>query len=259
MSRTVRFFLTAVLALCATTAGTASAGPAGVPSASELTSVMPVQWQGEVWTARESPLVRQNPNQNYWLATPRNVFTDDQDRLHLIADRCGINWCGAAVSTTKNDYSYGTYRFVLDTPMGDLDPNTVIGMFTFNKDVKPSHQESDVELSPWGATDPTARNAQWVIQPWKEPGHLVEFTVPRMQPMTYEFNWRPKSVTFKARIGIEPDGPVVSKWKSTEILPGVATPGTEVHLNIWFRKGFAPLDGSAQEAVFRSFTYLPRA
>jgi hypothetical protein len=258
MSRKLRRIMTVCLVLTTATAGTASAVP-GAPSSSELTSVMPVVWQDEVWTARESPLVRQNPNHNYWLATPETVFTDEQDRLHLIAGQCGANWCGAGVSTTKDDYGYGIYRFVLDTPMADLDPNAVIGMFTFNKDVAPSRQESDVELGSWGQPDPGARNAQWVVQPWKDPGHLVPFTVPRTMPMTYEFNWRPKSVTFKARMGAGPGGDVINTWKSTKYLPGVPTPGTTVHLNIWFRKGFAPYDKSSQEAVFSSFTYQPRA
>ena len=259
MSRKLRWIVTLCLVLTATTAGTASAFPAGVPSQNDLTSVMPVVWQGEAWTARESPVIRQNPNNNYWLATPDTVFTDDQDRLHLVASHCGINWCGAGVGTVKNDYGYGTYRFVLDTPLGDLDPMTVVGMFTFNKDVAPSRQESDVELSPWGEVDPNARNAQWVVQPWKDPGHLVPFTVPRTSSMTYEFTWRPKAVVFRARLGAGPSGPVVNSWKSTKALPGVPAPGTEVHLNIWFKKGLPPYDRSAQEAVFSSFTYTPRA
>ena len=258
MWRKSRWVATVCAVLMAATAGTAVALP-GTPSQNDLTSVMPVMWHGEVWTARESPLVPQNPNQNYWLATPDTVFTDSQDNLHLVAKQCGINWCGAGVSTVKNDYGYGTYRFVLATPMGNLDPMTVIGMFTYNKDVKPSRQESDVELSPWGQTSPTARNAQWVVQPWTSPGHLVPFTVPRSSSMTYEFTWRPKSVTFRARLGTDPNGPVLNSWKSTKALPGVPTPGTEVHLNIWFKKGLAPYDKSAQEAVFSDFTYTPRA
>ena len=258
MSRKLRRVLAVCLVLTAATAGTASATPAGLPSPNDLTAVMPVVWQGAAWTARESPVVRQDPNKNYWLATPETVFTDSQDRLHLVAKQCGINWCGAGIGTVQNNYGYGTYRFVLDTPMADLDPMAVVGMFTYNKDVTPSKQECDVELSPWGVLDPTARNAQWVVQPWKTRGHLVPFTVPRTTAMTYEFTWRPKSVTFKARLGTDPHGKVVNSWKSTKALPGKPTPGTQVHLNIWFKKGLAPYDRSAQEAVFSSFSYTPR-
>jgi hypothetical protein len=77
--------------------------------------------------------------------------------------------------------------------------------------------------------------------------------------MTYEFNWRPKSVIFKARLGADPNGPVVTKYKMTKALPGKATPGTKVHLNLWFKKGMAPYNGQEQEAVFSSFTYQPRS
>ncbi|MDQ1696679.1 MAG: hypothetical protein QOJ03_2032 [Frankiaceae bacterium] len=257
MSRITRCVLTLSLALGAAAAVPAVARP-GVPAVNDVTSVMPVIWQNEVWTARESPVTRQNPNHNFWIGTPQTVFTDADGRLHMVAKKCGLNWCGVGVGTLKNDYGYGTYRFVIDTPMGELDPLAVIGMFTYNKEVRPSRQESDVELSPWGQDDPKARNAQWVVQPWKRPGHLVPFTVPRNSPMTYEFTWGPKSVVFRARVGTSPNARVYHSWRSTKALPGAPQPGTEVHLNLWFEHGDAPYDKSAQEVVFRSFTYTPR-
>ena len=257
MSRQLRFLLAALFAVCGLAFGSASAGTAGVPAKSDLTSAYPVLWQGELWLARESPVTTQMPNHNYWLATPQTVFTDDQDRLHLVAKQCGLNWCGVGLGTAKNDYGYGTYRFVLDTPLKKLDPVAVVGMFTYNKDVRPSQQESDVELSRWGQPSPSAPNAQWVVQPWTWPGHLVKFTAPRSSSMAYEFTWRPKSVTFRARLGTSPSGTIVNSWKSTAALPGTPVPGTEVHLNLWFQGGQAPYSGKSQEVIFRSFSYKP--
>jgi hypothetical protein len=257
MSRQIRFVLAALLAVSGLVFGTAASGASGVPAKSDLTSVYPVMWEGQVWLGRESPLTTQMPNHNYWLATPQTVFTDDRGRLHLVARQCGLNWCGAGIATTKRDYGYGTYRFVLDTPMKKLDPVAVVGMFTYNKDVKPSQQESDVELSRWGSPSPTAPNAQWAVQPWTWPGHLVKFTVPRSAVMTYEFTWRPRSVIFRARLGAKPGGTIVNSWKSTAALPGTPVPGTEVHINLWFQGGQAPYSRTNQEVIFRSFTYTP--
>src|SRR3954468_17758610 len=123
MSRFVR----SVVAVCITgitgvTAATvpASAGPDSPvtrPGLNDVTSVLPVMWQNELWRARETGLVRQNPNMNYWLATPETAFTDDQDRLPLIAKSYAGNWFAVGLRSDRNDYGYGTYRFVLDTPM----------------------------------------------------------------------------------------------------------------------------------------------
>jgi len=260
MRRVIRFAVALGLASAAAVSGPAAADPAPIraPAQVSLVSVMPVVWNGEVWTARESPALRQNPNQNYWMATPENVFVDDQQRLHLIGRQVGGRWFAASVNTVRNDYSYGTYRFVVETPMGNLDPNAAVGLFTYNQDVLPSRQESDVELSRWGQPDIGAANAQWVVQPWTEPGHVVHFNVPPSSPMTYEFTWRPKAVTFRARLGSSPTGKVINSWKSTKALPGAAQPGTQVFINLWFRKGLAPYSQTSQEVVLDSFTYTPR-
>lgn len=260
MRRVVRIAVALGLVTAAAVAGPATADPvpSRVPTQASLASVMPVLWNGETWTARESPLLRQNPNHNYWLATPDNVFVDDQNHLHLIGKQLAGRWFGAGVNTARSDYSYGTYRFVVETPMSDLDPNAVVGLFTYNQDVMPSRQESDVELSRWGQPDLTAANAQWVVQPWTEPGHLVHFTVPPTSPMTYEFTWRPKAVTFRARVGTSPSGKVVNSWKSRKALPGAAQPGTQVFINLWFRQGLAPYNQTDQEVVIDSFSYTPR-
>lgn len=238
----------------------AAAGPVpdGLPHPNDLMTVYPVTWQGEQWLGRQSPLARQRPNDNYWLATPQTIWTDDQGRLHLKATQLGGRWFAVGLNSVKNDYSYGTYQFVVDTPMDALDPMAVVGMFTYNRDVVPSRQESDVELSRWGQPSPVARNAQWVVQPWTRRGHLLPFTVPPTQSMTYTIRWKPNSVTFTARQGDTGTGTVVNRWRSTKALPGTAQAGTEVHLNLWFLRGEAPYDRQPQEVVFRSFTYTPR-
>jgi hypothetical protein len=259
MHRIARWAAVLCLAATAAAASPASArpGPAVPGLGVSVSSGMPLAWQGELWIGRESPLGKQPPNGNYWLATPKTAFTDAEGRLHLVASKVGGNWYGVGVNTVKSDYGYGTYRFVMDTPMSALDPMAVVGMFTYNQAVVPSRQESDVELSRWGQPRATAPNGQWVIQPWTQPGHLLKFTVPRNRPMTYEFTWLAKSVTFRAIAGASPTGRVVSSWKSTRALPGAPEPGTQVYLNLWFASGKPPYSGAAQEAVIRSFSYSP--
>src|SRR4051794_4233513 len=111
MSRIARW---AAMLCVALTAGAAvpavgaQSTPVGVPSPNKLTSVYPVDWAGQTWLARESGLARQRPNNNYWLATPDTVFTDSQDRLHMVAREIGGQWFAVGLNSTKSDYGYGT-------------------------------------------------------------------------------------------------------------------------------------------------------
>src|SRR4051812_28160812 len=138
----------AAAASVALAAGTLAAGPASagpVPSTSDNT---PIYWAGNLWLARNSPVVQRGPAPNYWLAGPTNAYTDEQNRLHLLARQIEGRWFCAAVTSVKSDYGYGTYRFVINTPLRNFDPMAVVGMFTYNDSVAYSegHQEIDVEL-----------------------------------------------------------------------------------------------------------------
>lgn len=260
MSRMGRVVLVAAaVAASAAAAVPATAGrlPASLPAGASGAYVVPIVWQGQTWTARQSPVARLGPGGNYWLATPQTVFTDASGALHLVASKVAGTWYSVALQTTKNNYGYGTYRFVVNTPMDSLDPNAVVGMFTYNAKVFPSRQEADVELSRWGQPAPTAHNAQWVVQPWQAAGHMLPFSVPRTTAMTYEFTWKPNVLTFRARVGSAANGRIVNTWRTTKALPGNAQSGTQVHLNLWFQRHIPPYNGLNQEVVFQSFSYTP--
>jgi hypothetical protein len=255
----VRGIAAAAVALAAIAAAPVSAElvPGGAPVRVDTSALYPVSWDGVLWTARHSVVARQRPNDNYWLATPDSVFVDDAGKLHLRILQAGGNWYASGIRTVADNYGYGTYRFVVETPMGRLDPMSVVGLFTYNRDVPTTRLENDVELSRWGRSSITARNAQWVVQPWTLAGHLIPFTVPRTKPMTYEFTWKPRSVVFRARVGTSPTGKVINTWKSTAALPGAPAPGTHVNINLWLVRGMPPYSRAEQEVVIRSFDYIP--
>ena len=262
MSRLVRPAVAFALATAACLSGApALAGPARLPGGvtqGDTSSLVPIVWEGQAWLAKMSPVLPAPPAPNYWLATPETVFTDSAGRLHLVAQKIATNYYSAAVTSVKNDYGYGNYRFVVDTKLTALDPMAVVGMFTYNPNVKPDHQEVDVELSRWGQPSLTAANAQFVVQPWRVRNQISRFYAPNSTALTYEFTWSPKSIVFKVRRGTAANAPVIRTWKT---LPPPNPPGTgnKIHLNLWFARGQAPYNHTGQSVIFRSFSYTPAA
>jgi len=241
--------------------GTVVAGPAdaGTVPGKTIANNTPVYWAGNVWLAKNSPVVKQGPAPNYWLAGPTSAYTDSQNRLHLVARQIAGRWFCAAVTSTKSDYGYGTYRFVIDTPLKSFDRMAVVGMFTYNDSVAYStgHQEIDVELSRWGQPSTAAANSQYVVQPWRKRNHLLRFPAPINAPsLTYEFTWLPSGVTFRLLKGSAPTARLIKTWK-TGAPPGEPTAGTHVNLNMWLYQGQAPYDQANHQVVFENFTYTP--
>lgn len=248
--RSAMAVLAAVVCLPLSTA-VADPQPIGQP----VTNYVPVSWAGETWLAKNSPVLRAGPAPNYWLAAPTNVSVDADGFLHLSVEKIGGRWFCAAIQSTK-DYGYGTYRFVISTPLSNFDPNAVVGMFTYNNSPAYGHQEIDVELSKWGVPAPTAANAQYVVQPWRWKNHMRRFVAPPASALTYEYTWRPSGVVFKLYDGNSADAPVIKTWR-TNANPGPPMSGTKLNLNMWLFKGQAPYNNQTQEVVFQNFTYTP--
>jgi endo-1,3-1,4-beta-glycanase ExoK len=204
-------------------------------------------------------VLKAGPAPNYWLGTPDNVTVDAEGNLHLVAQKILGRWYCSAITSTKSDFGYGTYRFVMSTPLENFDPNAVVGMFTYNSAPGNGHQEVDVELSRWGVPSPTAPNAQYVVQPYRRgKNHIHTFLAPPGTGMTYEFTWTPTGVTFNLYNGTTPDAPRVRTWH-TKAVPGEPQAGTHVNLNMWLMAAHPPYNGTKQEVVFQSFSYTPAA
>jgi endo-1,3-1,4-beta-glycanase ExoK len=257
MRRLVRCLV--VLALAATSLAASSIGNAEPPTPTNASNVYPVNWGGQVWLARESPVLQESPAPNYWLATPENLFTDSQGRLHMIAEKVGSTFYSVGLISQKRNYGYGTYTITVDTPIASLDPMAVLGMYTYNGAYTPGRDELDVELSRWGQPSPTFNNSQFVVQPWKLKGHLQAFFSPTKRvPLTFQWTWTPKSVNFSEYDGTLPGGKLLKKWTCSTFSPA-AIAGTTMNFNLWFLRGEAPYNGKSQEVILRSFSYTPAA
>jgi hypothetical protein len=94
-----------------------------------------LQFAGLKWAVKHGPDM--GPGPNMW--DRRNVWVDDQDRLHLtIALRDG-KWTCAEVSTTQRLH-FGTYEFQTVGRLDQFDANVVLGLFNYPpRDVGPGY------------------------------------------------------------------------------------------------------------------------
>ena len=202
---------------------------------------------GQQWYVKSSS-GKVGPGPNYFGAA--NSFLDSQGRLHLRIDRDKRRrWQSAEVFAAAS-LGYGTYRWTVAGDVSNLDPNVVLGLFTWSDTPDQAHRELDIEVARWGSTtDPT--NAQFVVQPWDTPGNMVRFAHPAGTSV-FEFTWSPGQVAFLATAA----GATVQEW--THSGPDVPTPGDEKpHMNLWLMNGSAPTNGQPVEVVLSAFRFCP--
>lgn len=231
----------AVLLVVTSAAPALAAGKPGYPDK--------VVWSGTTWDIKTSrSAVGPGPN----VFDKANVFLDAAGDLHLrVAKNSTGTWtCAEIIGSTS--YGYGTYTFTLASSVGALDPNVVLGFFTWSDKAPYAHREIDVEFARWGsAADPT--NAQYVVQPATTAGHLSRFTQPAATISSHSFTWRPGQISWESRDGN--GAPIASYSYAGSDVP---KPGDErVRLNLWLFNGAAPTNGALAEVVVRTFTFTP--
>lgn len=242
-----------ICSLALLTMFTVALGPpvqAGPPAAAALTGPK-VSFSGRSWTVKSSAgLV--GPGPNFFSSSPENVWVDSAGQLHLRITYRNGQWLSAEVILDQS-LGYGTYDFSIASAVGSLDPNVVLGLFTWNDDPAYNHREIDIEFAKWGNAA-NSTNAQYVVQPYTRAGNIQRFVQPAMTtPSTHSFSWARKSVVFASK---SQNGPIAS-WKYTG--PSIPRPGGEnARINLWLEGGKAPQNGTEVEVVVSRFTFTPR-
>ena len=208
-----------------------------------------VTWSEATWSIKTSrSAVGPGPN----VFSLANVSVDATGALHLrIANDGTGKWsCAEVIGPTS--LGYGTYTFRLASRDDNLDPNVVLGLFTWSDKAPYAHREIDIEFARWGsAADPT--NAQYVVQPAATTGHLTRFTQSATTASTQTFEWRAGRITWQS---VDATGTTIAA--RTYLGADVPRPGDErVRLNLWLFGGSAPINGAAAEVVVSSFTFSP--
>jgi hypothetical protein len=195
---------------------------------------------------------------------PANVSIDGDKHLHLqIVQRDG-KWTSAEVFTTDR-MGFGTYQWVIEGNVYEMDLTTVLGLFTYG----PTHHigtdaenEIDIEFSQWNNTCHGC-NADFTVYPstgnrkpkgvsaWEDNFHVSgeNLTTARME-------WSSDHIVFTLMKGAQPVGTVTDVIKTETYsstatnIPQVATP---VGINLWCFKTTPAKD---QAVVIRDFQFV---
>ena len=218
-----------------------------------------ISFSGYDWWVKESSGLI-GPGPNYFSDSTTNVWVDGQGRLHLRITNRSNQWQCAEV-VTKRTFGYGSYRFELDSVVNDINPSVVLGLFTWSDDPAYTHREIDVECGRWA--DPNdVNNAQYVVQPWEWPNHLVRYAVSAgLTNSTHLFTWETNRVAFQALRGGYAPNPaatnVISTWTFDQAAEVPQTGDENVRINLWLIYGNAPTDNSEVEFIIKSFQFVP--
>jgi hypothetical protein len=165
-------------------------------------------------------------------------------------------WYCSEVILNQN-LGYGTYRFYLDTAVDGIDPNAVLGLFTWSDDPAYNHREIDIEFSRWGAAN--NQNAQYVVQPYTVAANIHRFSWPAGNTQSvHSFRWQQASVACQSIRGFSlPPAPadILQSWTFNS---GIPLPGNEnPRINLWLNKGRPPLNGAELEIIMNRFEFVP--
>lgn len=209
-----------------------------------------LHFSGYDWLVRATESDRGGEPNNY---DPENAWVDKSGFLHLSVGERNGNWSCAEISLTRS-LGFGTYRFVVQDT-AQLPPSAVVTLFTFD-DIRSedNRNELDIELSRW--SDPTNKNAQFVVQPYYVAENVARFGVPP-GVITYSFRWQPGKVTFKSVRGTNPDSGAkpISEHVFTSDIP---IPANETaRMDIYDFHHLVNHTHQPSEVVIEKFEYFP--
>jgi len=226
------------------------------PQPKAIDGLRTIRFSGYDWWVKQNDQAR-GPGPNLFSNSEQSVWLDDDNRLHLTIEKRDGQWLCSEVVTMES-LGYGTYTFELDSPVQDLDRNSVIGLFTWSDQNEQHHREIDVEVGRWG--DPSNQLGQFVVQPYDHPGNMRRFAIPPgVRHTTFTFEWGPEDIKFRATAGRSPwlFGYELDRW--TYDGPDLPTPGDEnVRINFWMNGGDTPQSEERMELIVRRFRFVPR-
>ena len=223
--------------------------PASAPAAGKPGYPDRVTWGGVAWSVKTS---RSAVGPGPCVFDRTNAWVDGSGALHLRVARNATGTWTCAEIVGPVSYGYGTYTFTLASAVNALDPNAVLGLFTWSDRATYAHRELDIEFARWGnAADPA--NAQYVEQPYAAAGHLLRFAQPAVTTSAHAFTWSPGRIAWRS---VDGGGTLIAEYAYAG--SDVPRPGDErVHLNLWLFNGQAPASGNPVEVIVRSFAFTP--
>ncbi len=218
------------------------------PATRSAATVRTIAFSGRDWWVKDGAGSKVGPGPNLFSASASNVWVDSAGRLHLRLRRTSAGWTCAEVVLFES-LGFGSYRWVIDSPVSDFDPQIVLGLFTWNgSDPAYHNREIDVEFSRWGdSRAPT--NAEFTVQPSSTAGNVSRFAVPSGLGRTvHEFRWQDASIAATSLNGTQ----TLASHTFTDGIPQAG--GENVRMNLWLFRGRSPKQGA--EVVVNHFEFV---
>ena len=219
-----------------------------------------ITWSGRTWKVTSGGMA------GVARGDPANVTLDEKGYLHLNIVKRDGSWTAGEVFTTE-EYGFGTYQWVIEGNVYEMDPVTVLGLFTYG----PVHHiggdaedEIDIEFSQWNKTCKPC-NADFTVYPstgngkpkgvsaWEDNFHVSGGTL-----TTARTDWFPDHIVFTLMNGAQPIGTTADVIKTETYtsdktnIPQVPVP---VGINLWC---FKQTPAENQSVVIRDFQFAPR-
>jgi len=197
------------------------------------------------------------PGPNWFGDSPDNVWVDDRGDLHLRVYKQEDRWyCAEVVSS--DHFSYGQFQFQIVSKLDQLDPNLVLGLFSWS-DKGINNREIDIEFSKW--SDPaTEYSGQYVIQPAHQTGNRFRFPIHQEGWFTtHQFYWYPEIISFASYHGHvqanDQQATPIKFWNFTGKPPKPKK--TQIRINLWLNQGQELSNHNEFEVIIRGFSYKP--
>ncbi|MEN6492142.1 MAG: hypothetical protein ABFC85_09115 [Rectinema sp.] len=194
-----------------------------------------IKFSGFDWYVRKTT-EPEGPMNNLFGGLGTSVDTLPDGALRLSVVYRNGTWYSAEVWTTRS-LGYGTYTFRVRTPLGQLHPDLILGLFTYSRTLWYHNREIDIEFSAWG-TDTERLNGQYVVQPHDKAGHLYAFPAAAFAgPSTQQFTWLSDRIEFSSWSGYggkpPPGDPrLINSWVFSDA-KSIPRPSAPIHMNLY--------------------------
>lgn len=231
----------------ASPAATSSQAPPNVPA-----GMHSINFAGYTWVVKDSGTGLDGPGPNTWSSDASTVFVDGNGYLHLKVWQDAGVWKCAEVYLLQT-LGYGAYRFTLGTDVSRLDPNLVLGLFTYSNAAAQNHRELDIEFSRWGLANGTL-NADYTVQAATTPGNADFWTEGAgLGDTEHSLQWLAGQANFSSAV------PGYAPYSAFSVANASVPSSLDevVHINLWLSQGNAPLNGQPLEVVIKGFSFTP--
>jgi hypothetical protein len=217
-----------------------------------------IQWAGREWKITSGRMA------GVATGDPANVSIDAQKYLHLRIVKTDGKWTSAEVFTTA-EMGFGTYQWIVEGDVYNMDPTTVLGLFTYG----PVHHigadaedEIDIEFSQWNKTchgcdadftvyPSTGNRKPKGVSAWEDNFHVIgeHLTTARME-------WFADHIVFTLMNGSHPIGSTADVIKTetyTSDAINIPQHVAPVGINLWCFKDTPAED---QSVIIRDFQFV---